>query len=106
MNGPHNLTRDNVDRRVDDRIGVYKHYNSRSGPVKYVGMSEELATRLKGHVNDYRYFEYEYQSSLTAAYKREANLYHHHGGKTKLDNQRHPPCPHNRVKCPACSVHD
>lgn len=105
MNGPHKLTRNNIDRRVGNRIGVYKLYNSRGGPVKYVGMSSELADRLKGHVSEYSYFEYEYQSNVTAAYKREARLYHHHGGKANLDNERHPPRPHKRVTCPVCSVH-
>lgn len=106
MQGPFQLTRSNVDRRVNNRTGVYKIYKSRSGPVRYVGMSTELADRLKDHVTDYRYFEYEYQPNSTQAYQREARLYHHHGGKQKLDNKQHPPRPHTQVKCPVCSIHD
>jgi len=103
MCGRHSLTTSNVGATVDNKIGVYKLYNSRSGPVRFVGMSTNLAKRLREHVDEYSFFEFEYQSSETAAYKREANLYHHH--KQKLDNERHPPRPHKRVTCPACSIH-
>lgn len=105
MQGPHKLTGSNVDSRVSNRIGVYLLYNSRRGPVRYVGMSGELAKRLKDHVSEYSYFEYGYRSSQSKAYKTEAHLYHQHGGKKKLDNERHPPRPHNQVVCPTCGIH-
>ena len=106
MQGPYELTRSNVNRRVGNRTGVYLLYNSRSGPVRYVGMSTELADRLKDYTGQYSYFQYEDQSNQTEAYKREAGLYHHHGGKQKLDNENHPARPHRRVKCPVCGIHD
>lgn len=105
MQGKYSLTNSNINRKVDNRIGVYKLYNSRSGPVRYVGMSTELVNRLKGHTDDYNYFEFEYQPNESDAYRREARLYHHHGGKQKLDNEKHPPRPHQRVKCPVCGIH-
>lgn len=104
MNGPYSLTASNVTSTVDNDIGVYVLYTSRSGPPRYVGMSTELEERLKAQVGEYEFFEYEYFPSETAAYEREANLYHHH--KETLDNENHPPRPHNQVKCPACSIHD
>jgi hypothetical protein len=105
MQGPHSLTSSNVDKKVDDRIGVYRLYNSRRGPVRYVGMSTDLASRLKQWTGEYEYFEYGYHSSKAAAYRSEATLYHRHGGKEELDNDKHPPRPHRQVKCPVCGIH-
>jgi predicted GIY-YIG superfamily endonuclease len=106
MNGPHELTRSNVDKKVDNKIGVYVLRNSRSGPARYVGRSRELVDRLKDHSDDYRYFEYRYKSTVTKAYKEEVKLYHHFGEKDELHNQYHPRRPHKGVKCPECSLHD
>jgi hypothetical protein len=106
MNGPHRLTASNVDSTVQSRTGVYLLYNSRGGPVRYVGMSSDLEDRLQDWTGHYGYFKYEYQSSQTAAYRREAGLYHYHGGKESLDNEKHPPRPHRQVKCPSCGIHE
>lgn len=72
----HSLTRSNVRQTAPKQIGVYKLYNSRGGPVRYVGSSENLRQRLLGWAseNDYRFFEYEYADTRGQAYKREANL--------------------------------
>lgn len=106
MGEPHELTSSNVSATVDNGIGVYTLYRTRGGPVRYVGMSEDLADRIRDHVDDYPYFEYEYHSSPTAAYEREAQLFHQHGGTDDLDNAQHPPRPHQQVTCPACGIHD
>lgn len=107
MKGRFSLTNSNVNDKVEKgRTGVYKLYNSSSGSARYVGMSTELADRLKDYTEKYRFFEFEYHSSERDAYKREANIFHQHGGADKLDNEKHPPRPHRRVKCPACSIHD
>lgn len=106
MAGDHSLTSSNVDSHVDNRIGVYKLYNSREGPLRYVGMSKNLNERLKDHVGDYSHFEHEYQPNETEAYERQARIYHHHGGTDDLDNGTHPQRPHRQVVCPVCSVHE
>lgn len=104
----HTLTRSNVERIVPRRIGVYRLYNSRNGPVRYVGSTESLRQRLThwASTSTYSHFEYEFEESIEQAYKREAALYHHYGGKQQLDNEKHPPRPNRRVKCPSCSLHD
>lgn len=106
MKGPFKLTSSNIGKRVENRTGVYKLYNSREGPVRYIGMSTDLKDRLRDHCGDYSYFEYEYQPNRTEAYKREVRIYHYHGGKKGLNNDNHPPRPHQRVTCPKCSIHD
>jgi hypothetical protein len=105
MNGPHRLTNSNVNSTVENRIGVYLLFNSRGGPVRYVGMSTKLADRLKDWVDQYSHFEYGYRSSRTKAYRSGAHLYHRHGATEELDNQEHPPRPHKQVKCPVCGIH-
>lgn len=96
----------NIQDKVDGGIGVYLLYRSDGGPVRYVGSSKDVAARLRDHVDEYRYFKVESHPNITQAYKREANLFHYHGGKEDLDNERHPPRPHRQVKCPRCSIHD
>ncbi len=105
MQGPHSLTNTNVDKRVDDRIGVYRLYNSRRGPVRYVGMSTDLASRLKQWTSKYRDFKYGHQSSNADVCWNGTTLYHQHGGKKELDNDKHSPRPHRHVKCPVCGIH-
>lgn len=102
----HTLSRTNVDQTVHSRIGVYKLYRSRNGPIRYVGSTEDLRQRLKNWAsqNSYSHFEYEFADTREQAYKRESNLYHYYG-ETQLDNEKHPPRPTRRVKCPACSIH-
>lgn len=106
MKGPHRLTANNVHDTVQPQRGVYLLYNSRDGPVRYIGRASDLRDRLQDWVDRYAYFRYEYKSSQTAAYEREAGLYHHHGGKKTLDNERHPARPHQQVTCPSCGLHD
>lgn len=106
MKGPYKLSSNNIRRRVDPKIGVYLLRNTRRGPVKYVGMSTDLVDRLRRYLGQYSFFSYEYQPSERQAYIRETNLYHHHGGKKRLDNDRHPPRPHRQVKCQWCGIHD
>lgn len=103
----HSLTRSNVDQTAPRSTGVYKLYKSNGGPIRYVGSTNNLRRRLKKWASDdsYSYFEYEFADTREQAYKREANLYHHHG-KSQLDNDQHPKRPNQRVKCPACSIHD
>ena len=102
----YSLTRRAVHQKAPKQIGVYKLYKSRNGPIRYVGSSNNLRKRLLDWAsrNSYQYFEYEYADTRDKAYKREANLYHHYG-KSQLDNDRHPPRPNKRVKCPACGIH-
>ena len=104
----HSLTRSNVKRIVPRRTGVYRLYKSQNGPVRYVGSSKSLHQRLKDWASDnkYRYFEYEFEDTIDQAYKRESALFHQFGGTEKLDNEKHPPRPTGRVKCPSCSLHD
>lgn len=106
MEGPHELTVSNVNDHVDHDVGVYTLYRTRDGPVRFVGMSTDLAERIKDHADDYPYFEYEHHPNRTEAYEREAQLFHQHGGRDDLDNGQHPPRPHKQVTCPACGIHD
>lgn len=104
MEGPHTLTRSNVDRRVSEgRNGVYKLKNSWNGPIRYVGRSdgERLASRIKNWTGHYRVFEYDYERNPTEAFKRECGLWHYHSDT--LNNQEHPSRPHKRVTCPVCN---
>lgn len=106
MNGPHRLTANNIRSTIQANRGVYLLYNSRDGPVRYIGRATDLQDRLQDWTGEYAYFQYEYTSSQTAAYEREAGLYHHHGGDEALDNARHPARPHKQVKCPSCGLHE
>lgn len=84
---------------------MYRLYKSRNGPVRHVGMSTELASRLQQWTGQYEYFEYGYHSSEAAAFRSEATLYHRQDGKGYLDNERHPPQHHRQVSCPVCDIH-
>lgn len=103
----HSLTRSNVEQTAPRSIGVYKLYNTRSGPIRYVGSTKNLRQRLLTWASQgsYSYFEYEFADTRDQAYKRETNLYHYYG-PSQLDNDQHPPRPNQRVKCPACGIHD
>lgn len=98
----HSLTRDTVRRYAEsDSIGVYKLFNSRKGPVRYVGRSRDVQQRLLkwASTSDYNFFSVEHMNSLRKAWKREANLYHYHQPR---DNTRHPRAPKG-MSCPVCS---
>lgn len=101
----HTLTRSNLQRLVENRIGTYVLYHSRKGPPRYVGRSGDLRDRILDYVDDYQVFTFEYHPNITEAYQHEVNLYHDHGGKEELDNTRHPQRPHTNVKCHRCDVH-
>jgi len=108
MNGPFTLSRAVIDREVT-RVspGAYELLMSYSGPVKYVGRSDDdLNARLKRWVDSkYSYFEFEYCSSPKAAFVKECTLYHYHGGSEKLDNKIHPQRPANSDwQCPVCNI--
>lgn len=103
--GPHSLTESTIERTVDDRTGIYLLYNSRDGPVQYVGISTVLPDRLREYTDQYTYFEVEYHPNQTTAYEREARLFHQLGETDELDNEQHPPRPHQRVRCPVCGIH-
>lgn len=106
MNGPHSLTNSNINRRVDNDIGVYKLFNTHGGPVRYVGKSEDLARRLKRHTDEYEFFEFAHRDSINAAYRSESTLFHRHGGTDNLDNEIHPPLPNGISEtCPVCNIH-
>lgn len=107
MKGPYPLSTDNVREKVDEETGVFLLRKSKQGPVRFVGKTKDLPRRLRDHADEYRYFEVEPKSDITEAYKREAALWHYHGGSDeKLDNPRHPPRPHRQIKCPMCDIHD
>jgi hypothetical protein len=40
--------------------------------------------------------------NATAAYNKQVDLFHFHGGTEALDNDRHPQRPHKNVKCRHC----
>lgn len=103
----HTLTRSNVNQTVPPRKGYYKLYKTREGPVRYVGSSKDLEQRLKQQASkdEYSYFEFGYESTIGQAYKTESRLYHRYGS-SQLDNEKHPPRPNKRVKCPECDIHD
>ncbi|TET37235.1 MAG: hypothetical protein E3J65_06785 [Dehalococcoidia bacterium] len=109
MRGPFLLNSRTIDLRVKRTApGTYKASNSKTA-VKYVGRSDSnLNAELKTHVNRYKYFWYEYATSLKAAFEKECSLYHYHGGaQGKLDNKNHPGRPAGyHWKCPRCSMFD
>ncbi len=100
------LTSSNVERLVEDALGVYMLYNSREGPPRYVGRSRTLRSRLLEHVEDYRLFWADYMPNVSQAYRKQVDLYHFNGETEALDNQRHPQRPHKNVKCYHCDVHE
>lgn len=107
MKGPYPLNPTNIQENVDGETGVFLLYRSRDGPVRKVGSTKDLARRLRDYADDYRYFKVEPKDNITQAYKREASLYHYHGGEDgKLDNDQHPARPHKQIKCPSCGIHD
>lgn len=110
MEGPYALTNSNIDDKVTKKSpGVYELFKSYDGPVRYVGRSDDdLNARLKQWVGKgYSYFKFEYCSSSKAAFEKECQLYHHHGGSEKLDNKIHPQRPAgSNWKCPVCGIFD
>lgn len=102
MSTTHKLSRDNVRRHAPPTRGVYKLFNSRSGPVRYVGRSSDLQDRLLrwASTSDYDVFSFEKVGSRKDAWRRECNLYHYH--KDDLDNERHPAAPPG-MSCHRCS---
>lgn len=89
-----------------DWAGVYTLYNTRDGPPRYVGRSDtDVRARLMDHVrkDEYSFFRVTHKKTPLDAWRREANLYHHH--KSTLDNKRHPRPPEG-YSCPRCSKLD
>lgn len=98
----HSLTRDTVRRHAESNsIGVYKLFNSRQGPVRYVGRSSDIQQRLlkRASTSEYKFFRVEHMNGLREAWKREANLYHFHKPR---GNERHPRAPAD-MSCPVCN---
>jgi len=69
--------------------------------VNYVGRADDdVAKRLKKWASEgyYKYFQFEYHSTVKAAFDRECQLYHLY---PKLDNLIHPARPENtNYPCP------
>lgn len=99
----HRLSRANVRRHAPSSLGVYKLYNSRTGPVRYVGRSSNLQDRLLDWASksNYGYFVSESMNSLREAWRREVNLYHQN--IDTVDNERHPAAPEG-MTCHRCSA--
>lgn len=99
----HKLSRDNVRRHAPSSLGVYKLFNSRTGPVRYVGRSGNLEDRLLkwASKSKYSFFIPESMGSLRKAWRREVNLYHQN--IETIDNERHPRAPEG-MTCHRCSA--
>lgn len=103
MPAVHTLSPSSVEGHAEwEARGVYKLFNSRGGPVRYVGRSENVQRRLKEweRASDYRYFSVEHISNLEDAWKREVNLYHQN--ISSVDNEIHPRAPEG-MTCHRCS---
>ena len=103
MASVHSLSATSVERHAKrGSRGVYKLFNSRGGPVRYVGRSENVHRRLKQweRESDYGFFSVEHISDLEDAWKREVNLYHQN--ISTVDNEIHPRSPEG-MACHRCS---
>ena len=108
MKGPYTLNTHQIDQVVTrTSAGAYLLSHSKNR-VRYVGRSDsDLNARLKRWVGNYRYFWFEYATSRKAAFEKECNLYHHHGGaQGKLGNDKHPQRPAGtNWKCSVCKIY-
>jgi hypothetical protein len=103
MSDPHELTADQVaDVVTEDALGVYMLYADPEGSPSYVGRAEQVRSALLDHVDDYEAFWADRMPNATAAYNKQVDLFHFHGGTEALDNDRHPQRPHKNVKCRHC----
>jgi len=95
------LNETKVDEQVEKKkYGVYGlDRGSKDDPFKvyYIGRSDScLNTRLKQHIGEeyngekYKWFKFDFASSIEEAFYKECRCYHHYGGKEKLDNEEHP----------------
>ena len=111
MQGPYDLTNDEIDNQVTKTsAGNYALGRVSNGTfyVNYVGRSDtDLNDRLKDWIGKYKKFKFSYASSPKAAFEKECINYHDFGGKEKLDNEAHPDRPDNsNWKCPRCNIFD
>lgn len=111
MNGPYDLTNDQIDKQVTKTSpGNYAlgYSEDKTFFVKYVGRSDtDLNGRLKDRVGEYKRFKYSYATSSKAAFEKECHNYHDFGEDKKLDNKKHPQRPADKSwKCPVCDVFD
>ena len=108
MLGPYNLDNETIDNQITKKsAGNYGlGYVDDKGVfiVKYVGRSDEdLNSRLKKHVGNYKMFKYCYATSPKVAFEKECNNYHDFGEAKDLDNEIHPDRPEGSDwKCPSC----
>ena len=88
------------DDYIEDEPGVYLFYQTRTGPVRYVGRSDsQLYTRIRGR--DYRYYRYKHCHNAKEAYYWECEYYHRY--YDDIDNDRHPGKPrYSNCSCHCC----
>ena len=106
--GPYDLTNEEIDKRIKkDTVGNYAYGYVENGDfyVEYVGRSDDdLNSRAKHGVGQYKKFMFGYALSKKAAYEKECRNWHDFGGSEgDLDNKYHPDKPDfTDYKCPVC----
>jgi hypothetical protein len=108
LNGPHDLTRNGIDRAVIHvSAGAYALGYSNAGTfyIQRVGRSDvHVNKRLHDYEGQYREFKFTYCASSYAAFQAECELWHAYGG---TNNPLHPARPAGtNWKCPRCSTFD
>jgi len=111
MQGPYDLTSDNIDKQVTKTSpGNYGLGYEKDGSFypKYVGRADtDLKGRLKKWVSKYSKFKFDYATSPKTAFEKECKNYHDFGESKKLDNSIHPDRPDgSNWTCPVCTKYD
>lgn len=100
MRGTRRLNANEINEAIgEDRFGVYRLVDSKTGAVGYVGRSDtKPSRRLREQASKgYDSFRYRSAGSAESAYKRECRRYHYHMEHGHIENQKHPARPKGSV---------
>lgn len=106
--GPYTLNNELIDKKTGSGKGAYAlGYVNSDGTfiVERIGRSDnDLNSRLKDHVGNYKAFKYGHFSTLKGAFEKECHLYHDFPSK---NNPNHPARPAGTsYVCPVCDIFD
>lgn len=113
MVGPFLLNEKEIDIQIKKGIPgnyAYGYLNDNERfVVQYVGRSDEnLNSRIRHGIGQYKMFKYSYARNMKEAFEKECQNYHDFGGdEGLLYNKIHPDRPEGSdYECPVCDIYD